>query len=313
MIEVADGVQRVTFALPLGIDHVHCYLLRDSDGAWMLVDTGLGLPDAEERWRAILDGLDAPVARIVITHFHPDHIGAAAIVARLTGAPVNQGRLDDEQCRRVWGAGRSVEAYAAYMVEHGMPEEDAGGLRRESDMLADVVHLPVDPQLLEVGERVDGWEVLHLPGHADGHLGLLRDGVLIAGDALLATISPNVGLYPGGRPDPLGDYLGSLARIAELAPRVAYAGHGPTIDDPAARAGELVEHHRERLEETRAALDGGALTAYEISLQLWPDPLSRGLRRFALAESRAHVEHLVDKGQARRVEGDPVRYAAPAA
>lgn len=311
MIEVAEGIQRVTFALPLGIDHVHCYLLRDSGGAWTLVDTGLGLPDAKEGWRAILAGLDAPVERILITHFHPDHIGAAQIVAELTGAPLHQGRLDHEQCERVWGAGRSVEAYAAYMVEHGMPEDDAGGLRRESDMLADVVHLPEDPQLLEPGDRVDAWEVLHLPGHADGHLGLLRDGVLVAGDALLATISPNVGLYPGGRPDPLGDYLGSLARIAELAPVVAYAGHGPTIADPAARALELVEHHRERLQQTRAALDGDALTAYEISLRLWPDLLSRGLRRFALAESRAHVEHLVGKGEARRVDGAQVRYAAP--
>ncbi|MDQ5820029.1 MAG: MBL fold metallo-hydrolase, partial [Actinomycetota bacterium] len=266
LVGLEEGVLRVTFALPLGIDHVHCYLLRDSGGAWTLVDTGLGLPDAEERWTAILEELDAPVARIVVSHFHPDHIGAAAIVARLTDAPVHQGRLDYEQCQRVWGTGRSVEAYAAYMVEHGMPEEDAGGLRRESDMLADVVHLPADPHFLDAGDEVDGWEILHLPGHADGHLGLLREGVLIAGDALLATISPNVGLYPGGRPDPLGDYLDSLGRIAELAPSVAYAGHGPTIADPAARARELVEHHRERLERTRAALDGAALTAYEISL-----------------------------------------------
>jgi glyoxylase-like metal-dependent hydrolase (beta-lactamase superfamily II) len=198
------------------------------------------------------------------------------------------------------------------MVEHGMPEEDAGGLRRESDMLAGVVHVPEDPRFLDPGDSIDGWEVLHLPGHADGHLGLLRDGVLVAGDALLATISPNVGLYPGGRPDPLGDYLGSLARIAELSPDVAYAGHGPTIADPKARALELVEHHRRRLHETRAALDGETLTAYDISLQLWPDQLSRGLRRFALAESRAHVEHLVGKGEARRVDGEQVRYGLPA-
>jgi glyoxylase-like metal-dependent hydrolase (beta-lactamase superfamily II) len=65
------GIRRLTFPLPLGIGHVHCYLLPGSDG-WTLVDTGLGLPDAESRWEPVLEELDAPVARIVVTHFHPD-------------------------------------------------------------------------------------------------------------------------------------------------------------------------------------------------------------------------------------------------
>ena len=42
--------------------------------------------------------------------------------------------------------------------------------------------------------------MLHLPGHADGHLALLRDGVLVAGDALLGGITPNVGLWPASAP-----------------------------------------------------------------------------------------------------------------
>ena len=64
-----------------------------------------------------------------------------------------------------------------------------------------------DPEPLGPGEQLDGWEVLHLPGHADGHLALLRDGILVAGDTLLGSITPNVGLYPDSRPDPLADYL----------------------------------------------------------------------------------------------------------
>src|SRR4051794_39646769 len=87
MEEVADGVLRVTFDLPLGIDHVHCYLLRSSEGGWTLVDTGLGSRDPEARWRPVLDALDAPVERIVVTHMHPDHVGGSRDVAELTGAP----------------------------------------------------------------------------------------------------------------------------------------------------------------------------------------------------------------------------------
>ncbi len=310
VVHVAAGIQRVTFSLPLGIDHVHCYLVA-GDGGWTLVDTGLGVPDAREAWEEVLPGVGGRVERIVVTHFHLDHVGAAAIVAEVTGAPVHQGSIDYAQCVRAWGPGRSPERFLAYMRQHGMPDRDADGLRRESAALAGWVRYAEDPEPLEPGNRVDGWEVLHLPGHADGHLCLLRDGVLLAGDALLATITPNVGLYPDARPDPLADYLESLRRIVELAPDIAFAGHGARIVDPAGRARELIAHHAERLERTLAALDGAPLTSYEVSLSLFPDPLSPGLRRFALAESRAHLEHLVRRRDAQRLDGDSLtRYAS---
>ena len=309
--EVAEGIWRATFALPLGIDHVHCYLVRSGEDAWTVVDTGLGLPEAEARWRSVLGCVGGRVERIVVTHFHPDHVGAAAPLAELTGAAVHQGEIDYAQCLRAWGPSHSPERFLAYMRKHGMPADHADSMRAEGERLAGWVHYAPDPEPLVPGERVDGWEVLHLPGHADGHLALLRDGVLIAGDALLATISPNVGLYHDAHPDPLGDYLGSLARIVELAPRVAFAGHGPTIADPPGRARELMTHHAERLDATRAALDGRPRTAYDVSLVLFPDPLPRGLRRFALAETRAHLEHLALRDRARRVdEGDLAAYAA---
>jgi glyoxylase-like metal-dependent hydrolase (beta-lactamase superfamily II) len=304
--EVAGGIRRVTFGLPLGIDHVHCYLLRSGEDAWTIVDAGLGLPEAEARWRSVLSRVGGRVERIVVTHFHPDHVGAARPLADLTGAPVYQGEVDYGQCLRAWGPGRSPERFYAYMREHGMPVDHSESMRSEGDRLAEWVHYQPDPEPLTPGERIDGWEVLHLPGHADGHLALLRDGVLIAGDALLATISPNVGLYHDAHPDPLGDYLGSLERIAELAPRVAFAGHGPTIEDPPGRARELIAHHGERLEATGAALDGKPRTAYDVSLVLFPDPLPRGLRRFALAETRAHLEYLALRDRARRLEENGV-------
>jgi glyoxylase-like metal-dependent hydrolase (beta-lactamase superfamily II) len=311
MIEVDGGIRRVTFALPLGIDHVHCYLLPASGGGWIVVDTGLGLPDAGERWARILDELRGPVERIVITHFHPDHVGAAADLAALTGAPVHQGADDYDQCMHTWGALRNDERMPDYLRVHGVPASEVESFRAEAAAFVQLVRFARDPELLAAGDRIDGWEVLHLPGHADGHLALLREGVLVAGDTLLASITPNVGLYPDSRPDPLGDYLGSLERIAELAPRVALPGHGEVIDDPAGRARELIAHHGERLERTAEALDGRPQSAYAVSFSLFPEPLSPTLRRFALAETRAHLEYLVHRDGARRVDGrERVSYAA---
>ena len=113
-----------------------------------------------------------------------------------------------------------------------------------------------------------------LPGHADGHIVLERDGVVLAGDTILTGITPAIGLYPNSRPDPLGDYLESLRWYEERAPRVAYTGHREPVTDPAGRAAEIAEHHAHRLDRAEAALDGTPLSAYDVSLALFEDDLS---------------------------------------
>jgi glyoxylase-like metal-dependent hydrolase (beta-lactamase superfamily II) len=297
---IPDGIRRVTMPLPTRPGHVHTYLLPGEDG-WTLVDTGLGLPDARERWAQKLR--DVPVQRIVITHFHPDHIGAAADVAELTGAEVREGELDYAQCRLVWGNPGWPDRIAAWFRENGVPAPVADELLGTAQTYASFIRYAADPKRLDPGEQIDGWEAVAFPGHADGQLGLLRDGVLIAADHVLDPISPAVGLYPESRPDPLGDYLGSLERVVELAPRIAYAGHGEPIADPAGRARELIRHHEERLRRTHAALGPEPRTGYDVSLALFGVDLKPGARRFAVAESLSHLERLVLEGAA--VRGGP--------
>jgi glyoxylase-like metal-dependent hydrolase (beta-lactamase superfamily II) len=154
--------------------------------------------------------------------------------------------------------------------------------------------------------------VLELPGHADGHLCLARDGVIVSGDHLLDPISPAVGLYPDSRPDPLGDYLASLGRTIELAPRLALPGHGEPLTDPVGRARALVEHHRVRLEETAAALGAEPRTGYDVSFALFGAELAPAARRFAVAETLSHLERLVaEGGAARGRDGGTVTYTGP--
>ena len=302
MDELPAGIRRLTFPLPMGPRHVHCYLLPGDDG-WTLVDTGLGLPDPDARWGPVLRELEAPVARIVVTHFHPDHAGGGEDAQRLTGAQVLQGRVDYEQTERVWGRPDWSERLADYLREHGLPEQVADELRHESRTFGPFIRPAHDPQLLAEGEEVDGWRVLQLPGHADGHICLFRHGVLLAGDHLLAEITPTVGLYPDSRPDPLGDYLASLERTIELSPSLALPGHGAPIDDPGGRARAIIEHHRRRLDETKTALGPEPRTAHEVSVALFGDDLDASGRRFALAESLAHLERLVRAGNAVRHNG----------
>ncbi len=309
MDELAGGIRRVTLPLPTRPGHVHAYLLP-GDG-WTLVDTGLGLPDARDRWAAELEELPGPVARIFVTHFHPDHVGAARDVVELTGAPVAQGRLDYEQCALVWGGDDWGEVLVDWFRRHGVPDEVTSELVEQGSVYRPFVRFQPDPELIEPGDLVDGWEAVAAPGHADGQLMLHRDGTLVAADHLLDRISPTVGLWPESRPDPLGDYLDALEETIALEPSLAVAGHGEPIADPSGRARELLAHHRDRLEATAAALSVEPRTGYEVSFPLFGSDLKASARRFAVAEALSHLERLVRDGAARRHESaDVVAYTS---
>ena len=310
-VEVIDGIVRVTYPMPMKPGHVHGYLVPGDDG-YLLVDTGLGLPDMVEHWAALVPQLDRPVTGILVTHFHPDHVGGTADAVEVTGAPVLQGAIDHYQCEKVWGSDAWVPHLAAWFAQQGVPPEETAELLEVGSVYRTFVHFVPEARLLREGDEVAGWRVLEFPGHADGHICLLKDGVLIAGDHLLPRITPAVGLYPDSRPDPLGDFMASLERVAELAPAFALPGHGEPIADPAGRAQEIVQHHRDRLDETEAALRRGPTTGYELSCVLFPGDLGAAQRRFAVAEALSHAERLVIDGRAARGSADGrVTYTRP--
>ena len=310
MDELPGGIRRVTLPLPTRPGHVHTYLVPGSEG-WLLVDTGIGTPDAKESWAAELERQGGSVSQIFVTHFHPDHVGAAADLHELTGAPVFQGVLDYAQCELVWGNPAWSDRLVDWFHLHGAPDDVTSELVGQSSVYRPFIRYQRDPILVEVGEHVDGWQTVAAPGHADGQLCLLREDVLIAADHLLGRITPTVGLWPASRPDPLADYLAALDLTIDLDPRIALPGHGDVITDPAGRARELKEHHRRRLEETVAALGSEPRTAYELSFPLFGDQLKPAGRRFAVAETLSHVERLVREGLAHRHEEVPtVTYTA---
>ena len=175
--DLGGGVHRVTQPLPWALDHVHCYAVDDADG-WTLIDCGLGTPGTGRRWEQALALLGHPhVRRLVITHYHPDHIGASTRLAELTGAEeIVQGtrrpRADraDVARPRLRRALRALPAGAT-----ACRAEDAERSAGEEDELPIA---PVEPtHLVDEGDALDlagePFEVLVLPGHADGHIALL--------------------------------------------------------------------------------------------------------------------------------------------
>ena len=80
MREVAPGILWIRMALPFALNHINLWLIADGDG-WTAVDTGYNTDETRGYWDSVfataLDG--KPIRRIVVTHFHPDHISGRKI------------------------------------------------------------------------------------------------------------------------------------------------------------------------------------------------------------------------------------------
>jgi glyoxylase-like metal-dependent hydrolase (beta-lactamase superfamily II) len=308
LTDLGDGVTRVTMPLPWALDHVHCYAIADPEG-WTIIDAGLGSGSTLRWWEEALAELGDPsVRRLVVTHYHPDHIGASAELVRLTGASeVVQGAHDAHLTELAWGEDADVEGFTRHLEIHGMPPEMAAASTDAEERTPVDAAMPT--RLVGPGDELDlggeTFRVLVLPGHADGHIALYgrRSGRLFGGDVLLEEITPNVGRWPDTAPDPLGAYLRTLGEVERLAPARVFPGHGPLIGDATRRAAEIREHHAERLDAHVAALRTGASSAYDVAGVVWAqDGLGFHEQRFALVEALSHLERLEADGRAEQIE-----------
>lgn len=308
--EVAPGIFLVPIPIPIPLRYVNCYLMRGPWG-WTLVDTGFHDPLAEDAWpRAFADlGIRAQdIDQILITHYHPDHLGAAGWLQELTGAPAYMHDLELRQLALFWGEGMEAQVprLVALFAGEGMPREIAEAIgQHHRQQFQQVLPLPqIRPVAAGSTLRLGSgqYEVIHAPGHSDG-LAIFWDrstGILLANDMILAKITPNVSLWPQCRPNPLADYLQSLAMVGGLGAKVALPGHRSIITDVAGRAEEIRHHHGERLDQMAAATRtaAGGATAWEVCEQIFrPATLTIHQVRFAMAETLAHLVYLVEQGR----------------
>lgn len=333
--EVEPGIWRIPLPLPFALRWANVYLIAGADehaGEYVLVDAGMGIPDDEAALRAGLARAGIGMERIstlVLTHSHPDHIGLAGPIQAASGAPVRMLAREADRLYQVWGDPELtafVHTNAMYAA-HGMPAAELERALRVNRGVARAIFLPPRASIVPVADgdtvRLAGadYRAIWTPGHSDYHLCLLRaDGVLIAGDHILPRITPNIGVYPEARPNPLRDYYESLARVRDLPVRLVLPGHGRPFVDLAGRVDELRRHHEERAEQTLAALathPGGA-NAYVLAADLFGARLRNADDyRFALVETLAHLEDLRARGLVDRAaqpgeQGERITYVTRA-
>lgn len=304
---VSPGVWAIAIPFPGALGYSFSYTVRVPGGV-IVIDLGW---DSEEAWQVFLAGLSHAavglneIIGVVATHVHPDHYGLAGRIRASTSAwiavheaeliqiALNEPDRDDK-----------VASLIRWLSQCGVPDDDQDLLSEVHRLVASMVDEQPD-LLLSDGAAVPGTDgaliAIHTPGHSPGHL-CFHDrsrGLVFSGDHLLPKTRTHVGKRPGNGADPLGDFTGSLQRLAGIdssTPLLCLPGHEWSFDRMRERSEELSRRSARRLNEVEGTVLDGGDTVWEVTRRLsWSRPVddfSGRAKRQVLGETYAHLIRL---------------------
>ncbi|MDV2476062.1 MBL fold metallo-hydrolase [Rhodococcus zopfii] len=321
--DIGDGIHAIPVPvsdLPVGDTQV--YAIESPRGV-ILVDVGW---NNDTSWNALQSGLASAglsvtdVEGVVVTHFHPDHVGLTGRIREASGCWVGMHEADFEQLGHMMAGHDWTNRELDQWIKAGAPAEQideflAAGRDRDGvpDEQPDRI-LKTDEVIPLAGRTL---RTVFTPGHTPGHacFYIEEHGILFSGDHVLAKTTPHIGEFdfPVAERDALGEFLDSLRAVAALPARRTLPAHRQPIDDLAARTDALVEHHERRLDDLYDSFGDEELTLWQATERMtwyrpWHETPPRG-KQMAMSEGSAHIRHLIERGRARRVPGtDPARF-----
>jgi len=321
------------------VNYPDCYLVRQAmpypaatsnsylvevDSGWAIIDVGVDLPSTRQLWAQVLQAVGISWSRIkaiYITHCHPDHLGAAAWMQQMTDAPVYMLDLELERAERfIFLNGDFAESYQL-VAGHEMMLQGFGAdksRRLVIDWRDEVRPLYPKPEwvlTLTIGQEINlagvSYQVVALPGHTDGQIGLWSkvnsrlfsaDLVAAKGGYLHFTDWPNTCSL-----NPLGDMLRALDLVAGLEATELFPGHGLKIDHPGGVIDQLRQRHLKMLSRVHSLLQT-SLSAAEMYRHLIKLPEEEYIHyhRVSLGEALGYMRYLEATGQANSYHEDGV-------
>ncbi|NRQ37453.1 MBL fold metallo-hydrolase [Nonomuraea sp. NN258] len=323
---VRPGLWSVPVPIPINpLRYVLVYVLELTDGV-AIIDAGW---NTDEAYDALVAGLRVAgyeitdVKGVLVTHIHPDHYGLAGRIREMSGAWIALHPADARLVRERYddsAIDSLVQRERALLARCGVPALTLDELAGASMMIRHMVSMARPDRLVEDGDRLDlpGWDLraLWTPGHSPGHLCFVSPErkLLFSGDHVLAKITPIVAVHPQSGPNPLADYLDSLAAVRKLDVTEVLPAHEYRFLELAERVDYVMAHHEERLAEIEAVVTAasGGLTCWDAATVLtWSRPwesIPPFMRRAANNETLAHLAWLEARGRVRRQAGEPERW-----
>ncbi|WP_298974000.1 MBL fold metallo-hydrolase [uncultured Roseobacter sp.] len=312
-IEVATGVLWMRLPLPMKLDHVNVYALDDGD-SWTVIDSGFASNRSKAIWQQLMAGplQGKPIGRVVVTHHHPDHIGLAGWLQSEHGAELITTRTAWLMARMLTLDEQAVPSAEnlAFYRSAGMDAEIYAQRAQERPFnFSDVVtQLPLgftrikQGDTLKMGGRL--WDVHIGNGHAPEHATFWSrdDNLVLAGDQILPSISPNIGVYATEpMADPIAEWLEACERLSTLArpDHLVLGGHKLPFTGLPMRMRQLIDNHHGALKRLLAYLDTPK-SAAECFAPLFKRTIGPGEYGLALVEAVAHLSHLYQDGLAMR-------------
>ena len=320
---VRPGLWSIPVPIPNNpLRYVLVYAFETDRGPY-LVDAGWNTDDAYD---TLVSGLSeagfavGDVQGVMVTHIHPDHYGLAGRVREASGAWVAlhpadaaliEGRYDEPA--------DLIEKMGAMLRRDGAPPDEIATLQNASMPIRSWVWAVTPDVLIEDGDKpeVPGWDLTAIwtPGHSPGHVCLYESNLrlMLSGDHVLPRITPNISFHPQAGPDPLGDFLASLDKVAAYEADEVLPAHEYRFADLRGRVGELKGHHQARFDEVIHAIRSGHTSVWEIASRMtWSRPweqIQGWMRRAAAGETLAHLNYLQRLGVVSEEVGEPSRWS----
>ena len=310
LTKIASDLYWAHFELPFRLNHVNLFLMDTPEGI-LILDAGLKSDHSEEHWEALLNGplKSKKFAGLLITHYHPDHIGMAGWLQKKLNIKclTTEKELFTAKTFRSMPDDEYAKLFRNVFVRAGMSEEDIIAKGPATRLYKNRVYELPDFEIIKAGHEIvsnDGkWKVRTDSGHSPEHISLLdkERKLYLSGDFLLPRISPNISdNFFDPLDDRLGEYLKYLNEIQEIGPETSvFPCHDWPFKEGMQRAKDLIKHHNHRLSLILEALNKKSITIMDSISIIFDRKIGDEQMHFAIGEARAHLIHLDVTGQVR--------------